>query len=313
MKKLFTLLFWSSLVFFQSNCTKKAIDENSNQSNVNTAVVVQTNQVNANVKPADTPLPTFTNADEALTEGKKLLDDLEKEKAIDALTQATKLNPDLAEAHFNLGIAYALTEKDEDETALTQVEATPTPKTTRKSKKNAPAPRTKNSEKAFDNAVKAYKKILAKNPKDDVSQFNLGRAYNKLNEDEDAAKALKQAVKLQPEDGEYQTELGAILIKLAQYDEAVAALKKAVNLDESNLQAADLLEKAQAGKKRVDFGNKPNSPPPQKPEQTRRRGTSPTPGKPDAPKESDDAPKNQPKDQPKELPKPARPNANKSN
>jgi cytochrome c-type biogenesis protein CcmH/NrfG len=110
------------------------------------------------------------------------------------------------------------------------------------------------SDKAFANAVKAYEKILAKNPKDDVAQFNIGRSYNKLNEDKDAEKALRQAVKLKPEDSEYLTELGAILVKLAQYQEAVSFLKKAVKLDENNSQAEQLLEKAEAGRKRIDFG-----------------------------------------------------------
>ncbi len=279
------------------------MNENSNQTtNVNSTTTTQTNQANANVKPEETPLPTFTNADEALAEGKKLLDELETEKAIDALTQATKLNPDLAEAHFNLGIAYALVEKNEEEKAITQVEASPTPKPSKNPKKNAPPVRTKNSEKAFENAVKAYKKILAKNPKDDISHFNLGRAYNKLNEDEDALKALKEAVKLKPDDYEYQMELGAVLMKLAQYEEAVAALKKTLNLDPNNLQAEDLLEKAQAGQKRVDFGNKPKpqqTPPPSG--QTRPRDNKPT---------KEDAP-NAPTEKPKEPTKPAAPTANK--
>jgi len=84
-------------------------------------------------------------------------------------------------------------------------------------------------------------------------------------------KSLQQAVKLKPDDGEYQTELGVILIKLAQYEEAVAALKKAVSIDSTNLQAESLLEKAEAGRKRVDFGNKPKPPQQAQLEPLRRR------------------------------------------
>ena len=264
MKKFSTSVFLVSFAFTQFNCTQNAVNENSNQTNADsTAAATEINQANSNIKPAETPLPTFTNADEALAEGKKLLDELETEEAVDALTQATKLNPDLAEAHFNLGIAHALVEKDEEEKAITQVETAPTPKPSRRQpKKNAPVVRTKKSEKSFENAVKAYKKFLVKNPKDDAAQFNLARAYDKLNEDEDALKAAKEAVKLNPDDYEYQTELGVILIKLAQYEEAVAALKKALKIDPTNLQAEDLLEKAEAGRRRVDFGNKPKPPPP---------------------------------------------------
>ena len=302
MKKISTFLFLSSLTFSQFNCTNNAANDNSNQTNVSPSVsptvTAQTDQANSNVKPAETPMPTFTNTDEALTEGKKLLDELETEKAIDALTQATKLNPDLAEAHFNLGIAYALVEKDEEEKAITQVETAPTPKPSRRQpKKNAPVVRTKNSEKSFENAVKAYKKFLVKNPKDDAAQFNLARAYDKLNEDEDALKAVKEAVKLKPDDYEYQTELGSVLIKLAQYEEAVAALKKALKIDPTNLQAEDLLEKAEAGRRRVDFGNKPKpQQPQQQPQEPARPRSNPKPKETTAPKEE---------------PKPAPPNANK--
>lgn len=271
MNKVFIFLFLIALASFQLNCAEKTAD-NSNQTNLNSAATAPTNQANSSIKVEETPIPTFTNADEALAAGKKLLDELETEKAVDALSQAVKLNPDLAEAHFNLGIAYSLMEKEEEKTAITQVETTPTPKATKKGKKETIV-RTKNSEKAFENAVKAYKKIIAKNPKDDVAQFNLGRAFNKLNEDEDAMKALREAVKLKPDDSEYQIELGAIYIKLAQYEEAVAALKKAVSLDESNLQAQEMLEKAEAGRKRVDFGNKPKLPPP--PEQAKPTRTAP--------------------------------------
>ena len=82
-----------------------------------------------------------------------------------------------------------------------------------------------------------------------MAQYNLGRSYSKLNEDEDSEKALRLAVKLKPEDSEYQMELGATLNKLAKYDEAIKALKKAASIDPGNSQIEDLLEKAQAGKK----------------------------------------------------------------
>ncbi len=268
MKKVFINLFFTTLVCFQFNCTTNTTADNSNQANANlSAETVQAN-ANANaVAPEETPLPTFTSADEALTVGKTLLDDLEAEKAVEALRQAISLNPDLADAHFNLGIAYALLEKVEEDNPPPATELTPTP--VKKGKKETI--QLTASEKSFENAVKTYKKILAKNPEDDAAHYNLGRSYNKLNKDPEALKSLQQAVKLKPEDGEYQTELGVILIKLAQYQEAAAALKKAVAIDSGNLQAESLLEKAEAGRRRVDFGNKPKPPQQAQLEPTRRR------------------------------------------
>lgn len=194
-------------------------------------------------------LAEYTDANLALADGSKFLDDGDTNQAIDALNQAVKLNPDLAEAWFKLGIAYSLAEKRDEtivETNISQPEDSPGSK-----------PKAANSEIAFEKAVTAYKKLVDQNPEDDVSYFNLGRAYNKLNEDENAAKALKQAVKIKPDDTEYQTELGAILIKLAQYPEAIAPLKKALELDPENIRAQELLDDAEAGRKRVNYQSTP--------------------------------------------------------
>lgn len=266
-KVIFTFILAAS-AFSLTNCTGNSANTGNTNTNATATPTAETN-VNANVTAQETPLPTFTDAETALAEGIKLLEGNSTDKAIEALKQAVKLNPDLADAHFRLGIAYGLLEAEKDRNQEAEVNPTPTPTPIKKGKALEPAKT--DSEKAFENAVKAYKKILAKEPKNDAAHYNIGRAYNKLNEDKEAEKSLRQAIKLKPEDTEYQTEFGAILIKLAQYDEAVKALKKALELDSSNFQAEALLEKAEAGKKRVDFGAKqkipgqPLPPPPSRP------------------------------------------------
>ncbi|MGI8883235.1 MAG: tetratricopeptide repeat protein [Pyrinomonadaceae bacterium] len=262
MKKVFFTLFFAlsatASMFLQVGCAGGETADNSDQNNVNSSAIPAIENIPANTNAAaETPLPQFTDANTALAEGIKLLDENSTVKAIDALRQAVKLNPDLGEAHFGLGIAYALIETEQQEN-LDSETATPTPTPVKKGKK-VEAAKT-DSEKSFENAVKSYKKYLIKNPKDDAAHFNLGRAYNKLDDDKEALKSIQQAVKLKPDDTEYQTELGEILIKLAQYDEAVRALKKALEIDSLNLPAEDLLEKAEAGKKRVNFGIKPKLP-----------------------------------------------------
>lgn len=245
-----------TIAFWQIGCTKTSDNSNTNTGSPTATPANTTNNSNQNgnlaIVKKDEPVPTFTDADTALAEGNKYYDNNETEKAIDAFKQAVKLNPDLAEAYFKLGVIYALIEKEKESQVEVKVNE-PTPAKT-PAKKGKEAVVQKDSEKAFAEAVKAYKKIIAKNPKDDAAIFNLGRSYNKINDDKEAEKNLRLAVKLKTEDSQYQTELGAILIKLAKYDEAVGVLKKALNLDETNSQAQDLMEKAEAGQKRINFG-----------------------------------------------------------
>ena len=209
-------------------------------SNANNAAV---STENTNTAPAVSQFASITDANAALAEGKRLLDENQTETAIEALKRAVELDADLAEAHFQLGVAYALLEMQNEQSGKVTEPASNSKEAAKKTK----------SERAFEDAVKAYKKWLAKNPKDDNAYYYLGRTYAKLMQDDDAEEAFQEAVKLKPEDSEYQTELGSILIKLAKYSEAIKPLKKAIELDSSNGRAADLLEDAEAGKKRVDY------------------------------------------------------------
>jgi tetratricopeptide (TPR) repeat protein len=248
MRSFFTILFLSLSVSFLSGCGSEAA-ENFNQ---NTLAENANTNINTTTA-ASEPVPIFDNAETALAEGNKYFDAGETDKSIDAYKQAVKLNPDFAEAYFRLGVAYSLLESEEEATRLPGEVTEPTPKGTKGKKKE---PEKTNAEKAFDNAVKIYEKVVKKNPEDDTAFFYLGRSYNKLNEDDKAAKALRQAVKLNPDNVEYQTELAESLINIAEYTEAIRALKKALEMDENNLQAEELLERAQAGQKRIEFGKK---------------------------------------------------------
>ncbi|MBX3266625.1 MAG: tetratricopeptide repeat protein [Acidobacteria bacterium] len=205
---------------------------------------------NANVAAEPTPLANaadYTDANLALADGVRVLENGETERAIEILNRAVEINPDLAEAYFRLGIAHSLIEFRDQMAAEDRVEPTETPANSKEK------PAKPQSVLAFEKAVEAYKKLIDANAEDHNAYYNLGRSYNKLNEDEDAARALRQAVKLNPDDTEYQQELGAVLIKLAKYSEAVGVLKKSLEIDADNIEALELLEKAEAGQKRVSF------------------------------------------------------------
>jgi len=235
MKSILLVVILSTAVIMQAACSGSSSNTGQPDANANAA---QASEFDA-----------ITDPNAALAEGDRLLDDNQTERAIAAYRQAVKLNPDLAEAHFKLGIAYALIEAEQEKAGVEV--ATVGNAEGKKAGQAKPL-----SQAAFEKAAEAYKKLIAANPKDDNAQFNLGRSYNKLNKDEEAEDAFKQAVKLKPDDTEYQTELGAILIKLAKYREAIGPLKKAMEVDPENSRAENLLEDAEAGAKRVDFVGK---------------------------------------------------------
>lgn len=198
------------------------------------------NSANANLS----NVGEYQDAALALADGTRFLDEDEVEKAIAALLQAVKLDPDLAEAYFNLGVAYALIELRD---SLDPESSVPIGSNTDDANKKP------NSAVAFEKAAEAYEKIITREPENYQAHFSLGLSYNKLNKDREAARAFRQAVRLNPEDAQYQTELGKILIKLAEYREAIAPLKKALELDPESVEAEELLSDAEAGRSRVDY------------------------------------------------------------
>lgn len=198
------------------------------------------NSANANLS----DVGEYQDAALALADGTRFLDEDEVEKAIAVLKQAVKLNPELAEAYFNLGVAYALVEMRD---SFDPDNAVPIGTNTEDADKKA------NSVIAFEKAAEAYAKVIEREPENHQAYFSLGLSYNKLNKDREAARAFRQAVKLNPEDSQYQTELGKILIKLAEYREAIGPLERALELDPENVEIEELLSDAEAGRSRVDY------------------------------------------------------------
>src|SRR5690349_18385173 len=102
MKNIFISLLTAALIFSNLGCgSNPASNNTSNTSSPTATPTAETNQNSNLANPVnvkkDEPVPTFTDANTAFTEGNKYFDQNETEKAIEAFKQAVKLNPDLAE------------------------------------------------------------------------------------------------------------------------------------------------------------------------------------------------------------------------
>ena len=167
-----------------------------------------------------------TQARALLEEGKELYRTDQDEKAVEAFAEASKLDPDLAEAHFRLGLAFDAIGKEQE------------------------------AEAAYKKAIEVYKKHLDDESKDAEAHYNMGQAYAGLHLYTEAVKQYRQATKLKDDDADMFYDLGTALSKLAQYDEAVTAFSKSLDIDPNNTRAEDALEEAREGVQRIKAGKK---------------------------------------------------------
>lgn len=161
-----------------------------------------------------------------LEKGKQLYREDQDAAAVEAFQQAIRLDPDLAEAHFRLGLGYETLDKAEE------------------------------AEAEYKKAVESYKKHLTENPDDAEAHYNLGQTYASLHQYSDAVREYRQAIKLKNDDAEMYYDLGVALTRLAQYSEAAGAFSKSLEIDPDNYRAEDALEEAQEGVKRIRMGKK---------------------------------------------------------
>jgi tetratricopeptide (TPR) repeat protein len=159
-------------------------------------------------------------------EGKELYRTDQDEKAVETFQQAIKLDPELAEAYFRLGLALDAVGKEQE------------------------------AEDNYKKATEKYKKYLADNSKDADAHYNLGQAYAGLHLYTEAVREYRQATRLKEDDADMFYDLGTALTKLAQYDEAASAFSKSLEIDPENYRAQDALEEAREGMQRIKAGKK---------------------------------------------------------
>ena len=190
-----------------------------------------------------------TRARTLLDQGKEMYRNDQDAEAVQALTEAVKLDPDLAEAHFRLALSYESLGKQEE------------------------------AEAAYKKAVEAYKKYFDEHPDDGEAHYALGQTYANLSQYSDAIREYREATKLKEDDPDIYYDLGVAHTKLAQYDLAAKAFSKSLEIDPDYYRAQDGLDEAKEGVKRIRAGRKHQEDllKKQKAEELKKAGASPTP------------------------------------
>lgn len=163
-----------------------------------------------------------------MEQGREFYRNDEDTRAVEAFQKAIKLDSELAEAYFRLGLAYDATGQE------------------------------KEAEGEYRKAVDTYKRHFSsdENDKDGESHYNLGQTYAGLHLYGEAVREYRQATRIKPDDSDIYYDLGLSLMRLAQYDEAAAAFSKALELDPQNYRAEDSLAEARDGVQRIKTGKK---------------------------------------------------------
>jgi tetratricopeptide (TPR) repeat protein len=208
--KLALVIVILSLLFGQAGCRRKTTGANAN---------------------GLTDVSSTAEGDRAqarmlLEQGKEFYRTDQDDKAADAFEQAIKLDPNLAEAHFRLGLAYESLGKADE------------------------------AEETYKKAIEKYQKYLEKNKDDPEAHYDLGQTYAGLHLYSEAVREYRQAIRLNDDDADMYYDLGTALSKLAQYDEATAAFSKSLEIDPENYRAQDALEEAREGVQRIRAGKK---------------------------------------------------------
>jgi Flp pilus assembly protein TadD len=167
-----------------------------------------------------------TRARAELDKGKELYRNDQDAEAVLAFLEAVRLDPDLAEAHFRLGLGYESLGKQEE------------------------------AEAEYKKAVEGYKKYLEEHDADAEAHYALGQTYANLGQYSEAIREYKGATKLKEDDPDMFYDLGVAYTKLAQYDAAAAAFSKSLEIDPDYYRAQDGLDEAKEGVKRIRAGRK---------------------------------------------------------
>lgn len=151
-----------------------------------------------------------------------------------AYRQAVKTQPDLALAHYGLGLALARLQKYQEAVDSFRAALQCEPEWARAHKDLGVAYL---KLKRWDQAAQAFKSSQQYQAKDPEVHYNLGVALGKLGRHQEARAAFEEALRLKPNYVAALNNLGLANIKLNRWDEAKGIFDKALALEANSPEA----------------------------------------------------------------------------
>ena len=169
---------------------------------------------------------TVGNNSQAETIWRKVLD-----AAVAAYQKAIQLNPNDADAYYNLGIALSDQKKLDAAVAAYQkaIQLNPNYALAYYNLGNALS-----KQKKLDAAVAAYEKAIQLNPNYALAYYHLGNALSEQKKLDAAVAVLQKVIQLNPNDATGYIILGVLLFQQNKSDAAVATLQKVFKLPEDD-------------------------------------------------------------------------------
>ena len=148
--------------------------------------------------------------------------------------EAIKINPDLAEVHYNLGVLLErLKRHGEAEKEYKEVvRINPNYMAAHYNLGNLLA-----DLKRYDEAENEYRETIRINPDFVQAHYNIGNLLRDLKRFDKAEKEFKEAIRINPDHAEAHNNLGNLLAKSKRYDEAEKEYREAIRINPDNAEA----------------------------------------------------------------------------